>query len=154
VHLSARSERADAGGDLIPLLDWTGHRARVRAEGRWRRRSFSGGRRGPHTACAHPEDPSRSGHYGCGHRPEIRIDDHDGVAELPETVGDSPAPGRGLDQHAGRRAPSQHLSKSLMLGSDASFLVVATLGADADLAVDLMDVDSDVFHPSAPSSPA
>src|SRR5262249_37536105 len=78
----------------------------------------------------------------------------DGVPELLETVGDPFALGRGLDQHAGRRAPSQHLSKSLMLGSDASFLVVATLGADADLAVDLVDVDSDVFHPSAPSSPA
>src|SRR5207245_531153 len=31
--------------ELVPLLDWTGYRARVQVEGRWRRRSSSGGRR-------------------------------------------------------------------------------------------------------------
>src|SRR5262249_53336720 len=32
--------------EVVPLLDWTGYRARVQVEGRWRRRSSSGGRRG------------------------------------------------------------------------------------------------------------
>ena len=38
--------------EVVPLLDWTGYRARVQVEGRWRRRSFSGGRRSGRLSCS------------------------------------------------------------------------------------------------------
>jgi hypothetical protein len=44
--------------EVVPLLDWTGYRARVQVEGRWRRRSFSGGRRGS-AGCSAPSTPRR-----------------------------------------------------------------------------------------------
>ncbi|HJQ97477.1 MAG TPA: hypothetical protein VJ826_04130 [Candidatus Polarisedimenticolaceae bacterium] len=50
--LNSRVSSIQYKRELVPLLDWTGYRARVQVEGPWRRRSFSGGRRGGRLSCS------------------------------------------------------------------------------------------------------
>jgi len=85
------------------------------------------------------------------HRREVRVRDHDRVAQGLEAPGDPFTPGRGLDQDPGGWPAAPHVSEPLRLGADAAFHRLARLGEQTDLAFVLVQIDANIFHGWPPS---
>jgi len=63
-----------------------------------------------------------------------------------KTLGDPFTLGRSFDEDARQRTPGKHLFQTHSLSFDPSFNQFTVTGEDANLAVDLVNVDTDVVQ--------
>ena len=80
------------------------------------------------------------------HRGEVRVGDHDLVAEGFEVAGDPLTLGARFDQDARGRARAEHLADVLAVSLDAALNQLVVFGQDADLAGDLAEVETDEIN--------
>jgi hypothetical protein len=80
------------------------------------------------------------------HRGEVRVGDDDLVAESFEVAGDPLALRARLDQDASKRASAEQVIDMFAVGLDAALDELAVFGADADLAGDFPQIETDEVH--------